>query len=214
MSTSSAESARLTPTKVELRCSCGKKYRISASKAGKKVRCKKCRLQLTVPGDPAAISLRTRKQILGELGIDADAAEQAAEQEKTKSYTCGMCSLKIPAADVAGCYSGPMGLLCGPCQASTGVGDPAPEPSSSGEQPKKKKGKPLETWSTQGSEKAARLKGAGYGALFFVGIAGFVNTIFAPGLAVTIGVALAVAAVGGHLTYKAHLPTPEPKKKS
>lgn len=216
MSTSSADSARLTPTtKVELRCSCGKKYRVSAKKAGKKVRCKKCRLQLTVPGDPAGISLRTRKQILEELGIDAEAAEQAAEQEKAKVYTCGMCSMKIPSADVEGSYSGPMGLLCGPCQASTGACDPAPgADASSGEKPKKKKGKPLETWSTQGSEKAARVKGAGYGALFFVGIACFVHTIFAPSLAVTIPVALVVAAVGGHVTYKAHLPTPEPKKKS
>ncbi len=215
MSTSSADSARLTPeTKVELRCSCGKKYRIAASKAGKKVRCKKCRLQLTVPGDPVAISLRTRKQILGELGIDADEAEKAATEEKSKVYTCGMCSMKIASADVGESYSGPMGLLCGPCQASTGAGDPEPGPASSGEQQKKKKGKPLETWSSQGSEKAARLKGAGYGVLFFVGIAGFVHTIFAPGLAVTIGVSLAIAAVGGHVTYKAHLPTPEPKKKN
>lgn len=212
MSTSSADSARQTAPKVEVKCGCGKRYRVAASKAGKKVRCKKCRLQLTVPGDAAAISLRTRKQILEELGIDAEGAEKAFEVEQQKGYTCALCALKIPADEVEGSYGGELGMVCGACRGASAA--EAPAGGDEAEKKTKKKKQPLTTWSKQPTPEQAKRKGMAYGALFFVGIAGFVHNVIGPALPVTLLASAVAAAVGAHAVYKAHLPSPEPVKKA
>ena len=69
MSSLSSGTGRIEPPKIEFECNCGKKYRVSATKAGKSVRCKRCRVKITVPGS-MRISMRTRQAILEELGID------------------------------------------------------------------------------------------------------------------------------------------------
>lgn len=207
MSTSSAESARLAPPeKIEFACSCGKRYRVPASKAGKKVRCRGCRLQTRVPGDAGGISLRTRKAILDELGIDPDAAEKAFEQEQVKGYTCARCAESITEDELAGAY-GEEGLVCSSCRAA--------EVAQRGEhdEERKKKDKRLQQWSKQGSADAAKKKAWAYSALFFAGTAGFVHSFFAPALLVSLGVGAAVAALGGRAIFMAYEPTPEPAKK-
>ena len=77
-----------------------------------------------------------------------------------------------------------------------------------------KKPKRIEKWSREGSIAAAKKKSRAYGALFFLGTAGFVHSIFAAPVLVTLGVAGAVAAVGARAIFKAYEPAPEqPKKK-
>lgn len=204
MSTS-AESARRSPPKIEFSCSCGKRYRVPASKAGKKVRCRDCKLKVRVPaGDASSISLRTRKAILDELGIDPDAAEQAYEQEKTKGYCCTVCSAKLTDDELPAAY-GEEGLVCSSCRAAA--------VEQRGEGAEKTKDKRLQQWSKGGSVEGAKKKAYAYGALFFAGTAGLVNSVFAAPVAVSLGVGAAVAAVGARAIFKAYEPTPEPPKK-
>ena len=204
--TTSAESARqpAADDKIEFACSCGKKYRVPASRAGKQVRCRNCRLKVRVPGD-AAISLRTRKAILGELGIDADQAAQRFEEEQKRSYVCSLCATDIVESELATSYSED-GIVCTTCRAAA--------VEQRGEDPdKKKKAKRIEKWSREGSVEGAKKKAWAYGALFFLGTAGFVHSIFAAHVAVTLGVALVLASVGGRAIFKAYEPVPEQPKK-
>jgi predicted SprT family Zn-dependent metalloprotease len=210
MSTS-AESARRQTPKIDFTCTCGKKYRVAASKAGKSFRCKRCRLKLTVPGDAGAVSLRTRKAILEELGIDAEAAEKAFTEEQEKVYTCALCSAKIPTDAVAGSYAGELGIVCAPCRAV--VAESKANEDGEGGEKKKKQKQQLQAWSTQGTPEQARRSAIAYAALFFAGIAGFVHSIFGPAIWVTLLVAGAVAAIGGRSIYTASLGRPEPVKK-
>jgi predicted SprT family Zn-dependent metalloprotease len=203
--TTSAESARQNPVgdKIEFSCSCGKKYRVPASRAGKQVRCRNCRLKVRVPGD-ANISLRTRKAILGELGIDAEQAAQKFEAEQKKSYVCSLCAADIAEEELGASY-GEDGLVCATCRA-------AAVEQRGGEA--QKKPKRIEKWSRAGSVEAATKKSRAYGALFFLGTAGFVHSIFAAPVLVTLGVAGVVAAVGARAIFKAYEPQPEqPTKK-
>ncbi|MCO5166963.1 MAG: zinc-ribbon domain-containing protein [Planctomycetes bacterium] len=204
MSTS-AESARRSPPKIEFACSCGKRYRVPASKAGKKVRCRACRLKTRVPGD-AAISLRTRKAILDELGIDPDAAEKAYEQEQVQGYSCARCAASLTEEELPGAY-GEEGLVCASCRAAE------VEQRGEHDEERKKKDKRLQTWSKQGSVDAAKKKAWAYSALFFAGTAGFVHSFFAPALVVSLGVGALVAAAGGRAIFAAYEPTPEPPRK-
>ena len=169
MSTS-AESARRSPPKIEFSCTCGKRYRVPASKAGKKVRCRDCKLKVRVPAGDASISLRTRKAILDELGIDPEAAEQAYEQEKTKGYVCALCATKLDEDELPGAY-GEEGLVCSSCRAAN--------VEQRGEQ-EKTKDKRLQTWSKGGSVEGAKKKAYAYGALFFAGTAGCSDSTLAP----------------------------------
>lgn len=210
MSTS-AESARQTP-KIDFTCTCGKKYRVAASKAGKSFRCKKCRLKVTVPGDAGAVSLRTRKAILEEMGIDAEAAEKAFTEEQERVYSCALCTARIPADDVAGSYAGELGIVCAPCRVVVAEAK-ANEGGAPGGEKKKKKKEQLGSWSTQGTPEQARRAAIAYGVLFFAGVAGFVHSIFGPAIWVTLLVAGAVAALGGRSIYVSSLARPEPAKK-
>ena len=205
--TTSAESARqpAADDKIEFACSCGKKYRVPAARAGKQIRCRNCRVKVRVPGD-ASISLRTRKAILGELGIDPEEAAQKFEAEKKKSYVCSLCASTIEEEELSGAYSED-GIVCGTCRAAA-VEQRGDDPD------KKKKAQRIEKWSREGSVDVAKKKAWAYGALFFLGSAGFVHSIFAAPVVVTIGVAAVLASVGGRAIFKAYEPVPEqPKKK-
>lgn len=206
--TASAESARQprADDKIEFACSCGKKYRVPASRAGKQVRCRNCRVKVRVPGREANISLRTRKAILGELGIDADEAEQKFEEEQKKSYVCSLCATHIAESELSAAYSAD-GIVCTSCRAAA--------VEQRGEDPeKKKKAQRIEKWSREGSVEGAKKKAWAYGALFFLGTAGFVHSIFAAPVVVTIGVAAVLASVGGRAIFKAYEPVlAQPKKK-
>lgn len=210
MSRTSAESARRPSSKkkIEFSCSCGKRYRVPASRAGKKVRCRDCNTKVTIPGD-ANISLRTRKAILDELGIDPEAAEQAYTTEQQTSYVCTLCATKLAEEELQAAY-GEEGLVCSSCRAA------AVEQRGDTPEEKKKKQKKLEKWSNDGrTVEGAKLKAYAYGLLFFAGIAGFVHTFFAPMLIVSLAVGAVIAAAGGRAIFKAYEPVPaeEPKKR-
>lgn len=189
--------------KIEVRCKCGKKYRVSASKAGQEVRCKACKMRIPVPGEQK-ISLRTRNAILDELGIKTEDQKPAEG-----TYRCALCQAKLVGEDVRDAY-GSDGLICGLCREQMGGGAPSSgAPAGEGE---KKKKKELDTWVRQGSQKAALIRAAGYAALFFVGIACFTHSLFAPHPVVTFLVAAATAALGGWQIHKGYQPVDNPAK--
>ena len=209
MSRTSAESARrpASKAKIEFSCSCGKRYRVPASRAGKKVRCRDCGTKVSIPGD-SNISLRTRKAILDELGIDADAAEQAYETKQQTSYVCTLCATKLAEEELSQAY-GEEGLVCSSCRAA------AVEQRGENADEGKKQKKKLEKWSKEGSVEGAKKKAYAYSVLFFAGTAGFVHTFFAPMLVVSLGVGAVIAVLGGKAIFKAYEPVPEePKKKA
>jgi hypothetical protein len=203
MSSASAESARRTPPKIEFSCSCGKKYRVPASRAGKKVRCKQCLVKVRVPGDPA-ISLRTRRAILDELGIDAEAAEKKFEEEKVQGYVCTLCAAALHEDELPAAY-GEEGLVCSTCRAAA-----VEQRGEQAEQAKKKKQDVK--WSRQGSVEDAKKRAYALGALIGLGSAGFIHSFFAPHLALTILGAVVMYFVGYSATFKAYEPE-TPKKK-
>lgn len=201
-----AESARHAAPKIEFSCSCGKRYRVAASKAGEEVRCKRCRLKVKVPGDPPGISLRTRKAILEELGIDAEAAERAYEVEQTQGYHCALCAAKIEESELPGAY-GEAGLVCGTCRAA--------EVAERGEDDgtgKKKKAKQLDQWTTQGTVEGAKRKAWGMSALFLVGTAGFCANVLGLGWPIAATIGAVVAAGGWQAIFRAYEPVPEKPK--
>jgi len=158
MSVLSSGTGRFAQAKIEVKCVCGKRYRVSHEKAGKRLRCKKCRSKIDVPGasSDGAISMRSRKAILEELGIDADSAEQRYEEEKSQTYTCSVCSCDIDPSQLKKSY-GPAGLTCAGCRSDE----------------KKEKGtksdNALDSWSRKGTPEAARRQALTKGALILVG---------------------------------------------
>lgn len=192
MNSLSSGTGRVTPPKIEVACRCGKKYRVAAEKAGKTLRCKKCRSKVEVPGGKKGqISMRSRNAILAEFGIDADEATERYEAKKDKTYTCSACSAEIPESKLKASYSDE-GLRCGDCR-----------------QKKKKKGESdegLDRWTTaRSTPQRARNKALGMSVLFGLGSAGFVHTFFGPAAWITTSVALAVAACGGRTIYNHEL---------
>lgn len=188
--------------KIEVRCTCGKRYRVPASKAGGAVRCKSCKHRIKVPGEQQ-ISMRTRQAILEELGIKPDA------KETTGTYRCALCSAKLVGEDVKEAY-GAEGLICALCRAQMG-GSAIEEPSpAAGEEGKKKPKKELDTWVRQGSETGAIVRAGALGLLVLVGVAGFVNAIFAPALVVTILMAAAAGGVTAWQIHRGYKPAPKP----
>lgn len=181
------ESARLDPPKIEFSCACGKRYRVPARKAGKRVTCKGCRRKVRVPGD-AQISLRSRQVILAEFGIDPEQAAQAFEQEQQASYACSLCARKLAEDEVGGAY-GPEGLVCSTCRAA--AVEQRGEPAAG-----KKKDKAAVEWSSGKDPAAVQRKALTLGALFFAGVTGLVWSVFGLSLLASAGIG-AVVALGG-----------------
>ncbi len=206
----SSGTGRLIPPKITFACSCGKRYKVPATKAGKRVRCKGCRLKITVPSD-GQISMRTRKAILSELGIDPDAAKHAYEEQKRlDGYVCGMCSKRIPEADLKAAYM-KGGLACEDCRAAQVVqrefGDPVEN-----ERKKRAKEKKLDRWSGKNADEAG-MKAKGLGALFFFGLLGFLTTVVSLAWWLAAPIALAVAFAGAR-TYFKNVYIPEDEEQS
>ncbi len=199
----SSGTGRFAQPKIKFTCTCGKKYRVPASKAGKKVRCKDCKLKVRVPGD-RSVSMRSRKAILAEFGIDAEAAEQAYQAEKEQGYRCTVCSVKLAEDQLAGAY-GQEGLVCSDCRAAQIAERDADYKKGEG---KKKKPAQLDKWSSGTSAEAAQKKALGYAALFFVGTAGFASSVLGLGALGAAAAAAAVAGIGYRVVFKAEY-TPE-----
>ncbi len=203
----SSGTGRLNPPKIVVKCECGKRYRVPATKAGKKVRCKVCKQKLEIPGLPVtrdnAISFRTRKAILAEFGINASGAErQYEEKKKLEGYVCTHCADDIPEDDLKAAYC-EEGLVCEPCRlaALTEREFGCPEENAR----KARLESDTVRWARGKNVKAAEIKAASLGALFFFGIAGFVHTFLAPSLLITLPVAATVALLGAKLVYTTHM---------
>lgn len=153
----SSGTGRFAAPKIEVKCRCGKRYRVNATKAGKRLRCKSCRSQLEVPGaeEKGAISMRSRKAILAEFGIDAEAAQERYQAEQEQTYACSVCSVEIGAAELKTSY-GPAGLTCAGCQREQRSEKSAEDQA-------------LERWTRGGSPEAARRQALTKGALILVG---------------------------------------------
>lgn len=205
MSSLSSGTGRLDPPKIEFECTCGKKYRVKATKAGKTVRCKRCRIKLTVPGS-MKISMRTRQAILEELGIDPEQSAKAYQHEKEQGYRCSGCDRKLVDDELRAAY-GSEGLTCSDCRVAE-VGTRDAEYKK--EEKKKKEPKHLEEWTTNATTpEAARRKALSYGALFLIGTTGLLNTVGmlfgGPGFGTALAIGLAAAGIGARSIYKAEL---------
>jgi DNA-directed RNA polymerase subunit RPC12/RpoP len=211
-----SESARLDPPKIEFACTCGKRYRVSPDKAGSRIRCKKCKLKVTVP--QREVSGRSRAAILAGLGIDPATAQDAYDRERARQearkqlaeaerqaeklgYRCSKCDALIESGEVPESYSGEEGLLCSECK-------------------KKKEKRPaVALISTETPEQTLRAT-IGYLALFAAGFTGFLDAFTSLSLAASIAIALPAAALGAYIVYRARRadppaapaePSPKPK---
>ncbi len=200
----STSSARLPQEKVSVKCKCGKKYRVPANKAGKKVACKGCGDKLKIPRD-RNVSERSRGNILAELGIDPVAAEQAYKQEidrraQKRTYRCTRCEGEIGADEVKGAYVAGE-LVCTSCRASDAVVDRKAEREA---QEKKAKGgkAAVELISDHRDPKKAVASAIGLGAVFLIGVLGPLWAVVGMGFLKAFAIAFVVAAVGGGAVYR------------
>ena len=195
----STSSARLPIHKILVECECGKKYRVPATKQGKKITCKKCGDQVRVPRE-TAVSDRSRGNILAELGIDPVAAGEAYKAEVTrreakKTYRCTRCEGEIGSNEIKGAYVQGE-LVCPGCRASDEVADRKAERAKENQ---KEAAKALVT--DYRSPEKARRAAIGYGLLFFVGIAGPLLSLTTMTFS-AIGIALVVALAGAATVYR------------
>ncbi len=199
MARMSTSSARLPIHKILVECSCGKKYRVPAAKQGKKITCKKCGDKVRVPRE-AAVSDRSRGNILAELGIDPVAAQEAykaevARREAKKTYHCTRCEGAIGPDEIKGAYVKGE-LVCPGCRASDEVEDRKNERAKAAQ---KEAAKAIVT--DYRSPEKARRAALGYGLLFFVGIAGPLLTLSSMRFG-AIAIALVVALIGAATVYR------------
>lgn len=195
----STSSARLPVHKVLVECTCGKKYRVPALKAGKKITCKKCGEKVRVPRE-TNVSERSRGNILASLGIDPVAAGEAykaevARREGKKTYRCMRCEGEIGANELKGAYVQGE-LVCPGCRATDEVADRKAERAKEAQ---KEAAKALVT--DYRDPIAARRAALGYGVLFFVGIAGPLLSLTSMRVG-SIAIALVVAVLGALTVYR------------
>lgn len=200
----STSSARLPAPKIHVSCPCGKKYRVPAAKAGKKITCKACGEKVRVARE-AGVSERSRGNILAELGIDPVAAEQAYRAEvdrrsqPKKTYHCTRCEGDIGAHELNGAYVQGE-LVCPGCRASEVVADRRAERERDGK-PKKAA---VELVSDYRDPKKALASALGFGALFFVGVLGPLWAVVGLRFVWAFAIALGVAGAGAGAVYKHH----------
>src|SRR5205823_14746725 len=92
--------------RISVKCECGKGYRVSPAKAGKKITCKACGKKVKVPG-VRALSKSSRGDILRSVGIDPDASARAWEEEssgksKERIWKCSRCSAQLEPGEIKG----------------------------------------------------------------------------------------------------------------
>ena len=215
---SSVDSARLprrpaantnadgSPEKLLILCACGKKYRVSAKRAGGSITCRLCGRDVHVPRHPA-VSTRTRTAVLDELGIDLSAAEDTYRNERAEStrlrratrkpkvYRCTDCGSELN--DPSASY-GPEGMVCEDCRAAEVCHRP-------GEEDAEKARTSLEAYVTTKPEssKVAAIKASAYGVLFLLGIGGMIRlALGATGIVTGWLLPMAAAGTGAWLVYQ------------
>jgi hypothetical protein len=137
---------------------CRKSYRVSVSKRGRVLQCKRCMGGVPIPKDD------TRAQVLAELGIDPAAARRAYERERNRCDGCGQVAADEELDfDIAGdrkcraCQGGSVRLRRSD-ETLAGTGDTAAEPKGP----------------------TSLATSLGLTTLIVVGIAGLVHTCFDP----------------------------------
>lgn len=193
MSVLSSGTGRFAQAKINVQCVCGKRYRVSHEKAGKRLRCKKCRSKIEVPGvsSDGAISMRSRKAILEELGIDEVSATERYEEQKKESYTCSVCSCSIDPSHLKKSY-GPDGLTCAGCRAEVKKSEKGSKSDTA-----------LDSWNTKGSPEAARRQALTKGTLILVGTTCLLQ-FFIPVWGAALAASVLAAAAGSQI-YKIEL---------
>jgi transcription elongation factor Elf1 len=199
----STSSARLPSAKVLVVCDCGKKYRVPATRAGKKISCKACGLKVRVPRG-SEVSERSRGNILAELGIDPVAAEQAYQAEaarrrvEKKNYRCMRCDGDISADDVKGAYVQGE-LVCAGCRASAEVED---RRAAEQRQVDGKKPAAVELAAPVSDPRRAMAAAVGYSAIFLIGVTGPLWAVAGLGFFKAFLLGAVVAGMGGATVYR------------
>jgi DNA-directed RNA polymerase subunit M/transcription elongation factor TFIIS len=194
-------SARLPALKVSAKCKCGKRYLVPAAKRGKKIACKACGGAFKVPRD-SIVSRSARGKILADLGIDPEAAERnyKAEAERNaqpvKTYRCTKCDGTMQASDLKGAYIKGE-LVCPGCRASAEVMDRREE-----ERKAERKQKDVLLTEEVFHPERAMARALGYGALFFVGVAGPLFFVVGARAILAVALGLVIALVGGTMVYR------------
>jgi len=174
--------------KVEVTCpGCNARYRVPGKKAGKRVRCRKCRAKISVPSRD--ISMRTRNVILDELGITHD--DQPAYVPPTKADD------EIDAAALFGMDH-----------------EPDDEASDDESGKKKKKKRELESWVRREDPSKAKVKAGSIAGLVLLGGLGFARSVLFLGWPAAVAVAVVLAAVAFKVASDAyaqaeHVPSKE-----
>jgi hypothetical protein len=176
---------------VKVRCTCGHKYQVSQASRGHRVACPSCTREMRVP--TGSTRKHNSRDMLAALGIDPDAAKNAYEAERRKALCCGTCAGPLDEAERARDVPEDQ-LTCESCRSA--------EVRSRG-LPDEKKPRSLPA-GRRVSESEVRARVAAYGALFLVGTAGFVHTLFGAGPIIALLVGVSVAIVGGHAITRAH----------
>lgn len=177
--------------KFEVRCECGRGYRVPAKYAGRKMDCRSC-------GQVLVLRRRSNStvRLLASIGVDAESsaaryqaeAEREAARERGRSYRCSDCSARITRAEVRDAYVKGE-LLCVACRSGAVELRRSPSPDESREARRadvtRQEPRPSTRWSAV----------LGHAALFFCGSAGPLHVVLglAAPLALALGLALAVA---------------------
>ena len=182
-------------TKLEVRCACGKRYRVPVERAGRSFRCKSCSARLRVPraSQPESLSSHDAQRILAELGIDTSARERFEAE-----VVCFFCASPLGKSEREALDEGEQ-PLCFACRASAGqpVVD-TPEPSKKPENYRE-----LDSWVRPPAVREARQRALRLGALIGIGISGFCSSLMGLGLGPALAVGVLLGAFGGHHTYRA-----------
>lgn len=189
--------------RVVIRCTCGKRYRVSASRSGREIRCRGCDARIRVGSEVR--STNTARLLVG-LGIDPEASQKRYWEEakarsrvdRERGYRCGRCHGEIGKDEVAEAYHKGE-LVCAGCRAGDVVEDRARERAVE-EQATAACAPPEQA----GRGKARRGFGSAvaYGALFFAGLAGPLVVVAGLSPFVAMPLALALASAGGALATR------------
>jgi hypothetical protein len=186
------------PAKIEVRCGCGKRYRVAAKKAGRSFRCKSCSARVKVEARPESLSSNEAKLILEELGIDA-----AVREDYQEAVTCFFCAAKLNTSELE-CLDEGENPVCFTCRASAADATV----SERGDEPKSKRPKnykELDRWNRARPVSEARWRAGGLAALSLVGVTGFGVSVLGLGLVSALFLATVAASLGGHHVYQATL---------
>lgn len=168
---------------VQLRCRCGEPLRVAEALDRKAARCSAC-------------DEEDDRALLRSFGIDPDAARAAWAAERLRRLRCARCDRRLAdderpvRADVRDDE-----VVCGACRAAA--------VEARGARPASARGK-VAAAAPREIEADLRRRTWAYGALFFLGVGGFMSTIVGAGPVSALAVAALAAVGGGRATREAY----------